>query len=601
MKKLLFCAMALMPVCVSAQSLIVNLKSGEIMKVPVADIQSLSFKESPQTPDVPVEENVPLAVFKDPVLQAAVARAAFGNDTEGKTELTPEEVASIKELSLNYSDVASLEGIENLKELTGLYISGCEKLTSVDLSNGLEKLEELYAGMCTNLETLVLGNKPALTYISAYSNSNLTTMDFAGLSALEQCAIYGAKLSSIEIHTETLKSLNCGNSDLEGVDLSGCTNLQTLSLDNSSKITEFSISEFPNLEEFSISGGDIKRFTTEGCKNLKKLILDFNTSLSYLDVSKSLKLSTLSCSSCFYYGEDGTVIMAEGQEIPNMTGVMSWFIERVPRELPDDVAAELTDAAFRQLMLDKADKDGDGKISAEEAEAVTELNASGLGLTSVDFFYFNNIEVLDLSDNNLTEIDLSMTKKIVNLNLNNNKLTSLNVEVLDDLQYLYANNNELATVSRIGSSKIEEIDLSYNKLTTISPSYKYKLVSLNLSHNELTDVTLTYDEALANLNVSYNNLKSMQLWSLTGLVDVDFSNNPFTELDHSTYWVLLQTIDCSNTDIKTLNLSQNADLKKCVASDCANLETIYVPEGSEADVVKGDNTEVVYGAPASEE
>ena len=155
MKKLLLGAMALLPLCVSAQSLIVNLKSGEIMKVPVSEIQSLSFKEST------AGEVVSISVFKDPILQAAVAKAVFGDDAEGKTEFTQEELDSVKELSLNYSDVASLEGIEYLTELTGLYISGCEKLTTVDLT-GLDKLEELYASMCYNLESMTLGNKPDL-------------------------------------------------------------------------------------------------------------------------------------------------------------------------------------------------------------------------------------------------------------------------------------------------------------------------------------------------------------------------------------------------------------------------------------------------------
>lgn len=595
MKKLLFGAVAVLSFGALAQSLIVNLKSGEIMKVPVADIESLSFKESP------VQANVPLSVFKDPILQNAVAKAAFGDNAEGKTELTPAEIASIKELSLNYTDVESLEGIENLTELTGLYISGCAKLTTVDLSNGLEKLEELYAGMCSGLETLTLGNKPALTYISAYSNSNLASMDFEGLTALESCAIYGSKLSTIAIHSDALTNLSAGNENLESVDLNGCDNLLVLDLSNSSKITEFSISDFPKLEEFSLRSGNLKSFTTEGCKNLKKLYLDFNTSLSKVDVSKSLKLNTLSCSSCFDYGEYGEVIMTEGQEIPTMNGVQSWMIQRVPREWPDDVAPEISDETFRNAMIDAADKDGDGKISKEEAEAVTELNASGLGLTSVDFTWFNNITVLDLSDNQLESLDLSSVKKVTNLNVNNNKLTALDVENLDQLQYLYANNNELATISRIGSSAIVEIELSHNKLTAIQVYYKSKLISLDVSYNEIATAEIRDNDILASMNVSNNKIKSITMWSLKGLVDVNFSNNPFTQLDEANNWVLLETIDCSNTDITTLNLSQNTELKRCVASDCANLETIYAPEGSTAEIVKGDNTTVVYGAPATEE
>lgn len=591
MKKLLLGAMALLPLCVSAQSLIVNLKSGEIMKVPVSEIQSLSFKESP------AGEAVPISVFKDPILQAAVAKAVFGDDAEGKTEFTQEELASVKELRLNYSDVASLEGIGYLTELTGLYISGCEKLTTVDLT-GLDKLEELYASMCTNLESMTLGNKPALKEFYGYNNSSLTSLDFSGLTALQKCAIYGAKLATIDIHSTSLTSLNAGSEDLENIDLNGCDNLAVLSLSNCSKISEFAIATFPLLEEFTLTGSQIKSFTTEGCAQLKKLVLDSSTNLTYLNVSKSLKLNTLSCLYCYNLQEAGEVVMTEGQVIASTTGVYDWMITRVPREWPADVAPEISDEAFRNAMMAAADKDGDGKISPEEAQAVTVLNASGLNLTSVDFTYFNNIEELDLSDNQLETIDLSMTTKITNLNLNNNKLTSLNVEQLDQLQYLYANHNEIATISRIGSSAIIEIELADNKISTFTCYYKNNLTRLDISDNEISSAEIRENPKLAYMNVAGNNIKSITMWSLKGLVDVNFSNNPFTQLDEAHNWVLLESIDCSNTDIKTLNLSQNPELKKCVASDCANLETIYLPEGSTAEVVKGDNTSVVFGAPA---
>lgn len=593
MKKLLFGAVALLSFGALAQSLIINMKNGEITKVPIADIASLSFKDSP------VQPNVPLSVFKDPILQNAVAKAAFGDDAEGQTELTPADIAKVTELSVSWSEVASLEGIENLTELTELIISGCNNLTSVDLT-GLEKLQTLYAGMCSNLETLTLGNKPALTYISAYSNSKLTSMDFAGLTALEQCAIYGAKIPSIEIHSEALTNLSAGSEALESIDLNGCDNLIELNLNNS-PLSEFSISEFPKLEEFSLTTGKLKSFTTEGCKELKKLLLDFNTSLTKVDVSKSLKLNTLSCSQCFYYGEDGEVIMTEGQEIATMNGVQNWMIKRVPREWPDDVAPEISDETFRNAMIDAADKDGDGKISKEEAEGVTELNAPGLGLTSVDFTWFNNITSLDLSNNELESLDLGSVIKLTYLNVNNNKLKALDIKPLSELQYLYANNNEIASITFAGAgSKFVEIELAHNNLVSINITYKSQLLRLDLSYNGLYSADTYYNDNLEYLNVSNNNIKNITLWSDPKLVELNVSNNPFTQLDQVNRLKVLETIDCSNTDIKTLDLSQTTELKKCVATDCANLETIYVAEDSDAEIEKGDNTTVVKGAPAAE-
>ncbi len=257
---------------------------------------------------------------------------------------------------------------------------------------------------------------------------------------------------------------------------------------------------------------------------------------------------------------------------------------------------------FRAAMLAVADTDGDGKISVDEAKAVTTLDLSGKGLTSVDFTNFNEITDLNLADNNLTEVDLALCTKITNLNLSNNQLTELNVDPLSSLQYLNASHNQIASLGasgdRIGTSALVDVDLSYNKLTRATFYYKSKLLSLNLSHNEISSADIRDNDKMSDLDVSYNNISSITMWSLKALVNVKFNDNPFTQLDDSKNWILLETIDCSNTDITTLNLSQTTVLRGCNAIGCVNLETIYIGDNTTATINKDDHTNVVEGAPA---
>ena len=588
MRKILLSALSLAAVCASAQTLIVNLNNGETMRVPISEIQKMTFADMPEAPGVPLSD------FKDPVLREKVA--AF--DADGDEELSAAEIAQITELNLASTAVESLEGITNLSALTHLNIQSCTGLKNVDLSAGLEKLEYLQAGFCSNLETLVLGQKPALKELWA-GYTALTSLDFSGLTALQETSVASTNIESVEINSDVLTYFSAGGANLKSVDLN-CPALTELSLSDVTALSGYDISKHPVLVKFTMTGSSVSKFTTEGCPELESLTLNNSGSLWSLNLSKSMKLTYVSCYSCY---ELESVTMTEGQNIPSLYGISEWMITRIEREWPDDVAPTISDEAFRSLMLSIADKDGDGKITREEAEAVTVLNASGLGLTAVDFFYFNNIEELDLSDNDLETIDLSQVMKVTHLNLNNNKLTSLDVERLENLQYLFAANNKLTTISRLGRYGLIEIDLSNNELTSWSPSYQSNLLRLDMSNNKLTDIALTGDSKLAFLNLSGNALKSVTMWSLEGLVDLVINDNPLNEIPFSDTknWKLLENIDCSNTDLTALDLHASVALKKVVATGCESLETITLAEGVNAEVVKGDNTTVNYEAAPVEE
>lgn len=599
MKKICTLALAILPMTIAAQSLVVKTTSGETIKYPVADIERLWFDT---TEEPPVADNVPLSVFTDAALQSAVAVY----DTDGDGELSAAEIAAITELDITGSEVASLDGIENLTSLKKLDMVNCPNIAAIDFEGKLDNIEYINAALCSSLASVKLGSKPALKTFIAFGTP-LATFDFTDLSALESLTVYNTKLTSLTLtDIPTLTSISAGCQTLESIDLSGCTGLVKISLDGAENISEFDLTSFPKLQDFTLTHAKILTLATTNNKDLRRLTLDNCDKLKSLDVSRSLKLNYLSCYFCYTLVDWDTyeknVTMSEGQTVATMNGIYSWCIKYVPREYPEDIAADLEDETFRAEMLAVADTDGDGKISVDEAKAVTTLDLSGKGLTSVDFTNFNEITELNLADNNLTDVDLALCTKITNLNLSNNQIQSLNVDPLTSLQYLNASHNEIASIGasgdRIGTSAMIDVDLSYNKLTRVTFYYKSKLTSLNLSHNEITSADIRDNDILSDLDVSYNGISSITMWSLKALVNVKFNNNPFTQLDDSKNWVVLETIDCSNTNISTLNLSQTTVLKECNATDCANLETIYIGDNTTATISKDDHTTVVEGAPA---
>lgn len=592
MKKYFIGALAIAALGVSAKTLVVHLNSGETQKYEISEIAKMSFEES----QLPPETFVSLDSFTDPVLRAAVATA----DADGDNQLSESEIATITEINLSSSEIASLEGIEHLIALKTLNLQSCSGLTEVDLTGKVPGLQLLQVGFCSNLKNLVLGEKPVLTEVYAMF-TGLSSIDVTGAEALEYITVQDAKIENIVMNGLTkLNTFKAGGSTLKSIDLSGCDNLMDIGIYSASNMESFDSSLFPNLETLAFEGSKVTRFVTTGNPKLKYLSLNSSSNLSYVDVSKSRKLNTLSCSYCYTLAEgEENVVLSEGQTIANMNGVNSWNITRVPYEWPEDIATELADEDFRNLMIEVADTDKDGKISKDEALAVTSLVAPNAGLKSVDLSFFNNIEVLDLSGNELTEIDFSGNKNITDLNLENNKLTgTLEVQYFDKLEYLRAAHNELTGLSSFGArGPVKEIDLSYNKFESITLYFFSNVTKINVSHNELTRAEIRDNDKLTDMDVSFNKISEMTLWSLKALERVNFNDNPFIQLDESNRWVNLKEIDCSNTDITKLDLSKTNTLWTVKATGCPNLSVIYVGNNADAEIYKDYNTTVSYTSP----
>lgn len=583
-------ALALLPLGAAAQSLTVTLQSGETIKYPIDEVVTLSFDES-QLPPEPPQNYVPLTEFSDPMVLAEVSKA--DQDKDGR--LSEAEIASLTKLDLTGKKLTSLAGIKNLTALKELILSQSTGLSEIDLTGICPALEELNVGFMSGLKTVKLGEKKELKSLYTMYNG-VESLDFTALPALEEMTIAGSKLTTFRLNDgKSLTRFTCGSTDLTSIDLKGCDNLRILSITGHAGFQVPDLSAFPALTDLSMTETSIKEFTTENLRQLVSLNLNNSASLRKVDVSKSVKLNNLSL---FFCDQLWKVTMYEGQVINSMNGVPDDMITRVPREYPEDVAAEIADATFRQLMIDAADTDKDGKISIDEANALTSLNLSGKGLKTVDLFYFEKLEDLDLSNNELTDLDLSMQMGLKNLNLSHNKFTKLNLQRQTALETLDASNNVITELGDLASKKFTAIDLSYNKLAKVRIYFINDLVKLNLSHNELKEAEIRENPKLADMDVSFNQISEMTMWSLKGLVNVKFNDNPFIQLNEAPKWTLLETIDCSNTSISKLNLSENSALRKCVATGCPSLGTIYIPADSTAEVVKDDNTALVKGAPA---
>ena len=93
-----------------------------------------------------------------------------------------------------------------------------------------------------------------------------------------------------------------------------------------------------------------------------------------------------------------------------------------------NVTIKMDDPKFIEYCLNYFDTDNNGKLSMQEAEQVTRIDFTdmGLNLTSLaGIEYFSNLEWLDCENNSLTELDLSYNTTLNQLYCSKNQLTSL--------------------------------------------------------------------------------------------------------------------------------------------------------------------------------
>lgn len=192
-------------------------------------------------------------------------------DKDSNNELSEEEIADAKEISVEECGITSLTGIEHFTALTTL---DCDKnqLTDLDLSKNTA-LTELYC-YYNQLTALDLSRNTALTDLDCHEN-RLTSLDLSNNTDLYNLYCSYNQITSLDLSKNTaLVALFCYSTQLTSLDLSKNTALKSLIC-------------FCN----QLTSLDLTKNT-----DLELLECDF-TQLTSLDLSKNIALQTLKCNS----------------------------------------------------------------------------------------------------------------------------------------------------------------------------------------------------------------------------------------------------------------------------------------------------------------
>ena len=272
------------------------------------------------------------------------------------------------------------------------------------------------------------------------------------------------------------------------------------------------------------------------------------------------------------------------------------------------------DKTFREYVSKTTiDKDGNGTLSQDELNNVTEIGVENKGITDLKGVeHFTKLERLYCTNNQLTDLDLSKNTNLETLYCAENKLTTLNLSKNTELTYIYCGKNQLTDLDSSQNIKLNTLYCEENKLTTLNLSQninlkylhcaKNKLTTLDLSHNLKVDKFFGYDQAY-DIKVSASTLK-FDLKSLPGKFDSSMASD----------WVggKVDTVDSNilnlNNDPKPTEVKYNYNVNNGDKNIDVTLKVNYSTEtftvtfdknggsGSMADVTK--STGETYVLPA---
>ena len=279
------------------------------------------------------------------------------------------------------------------------------------------------------------------------------------------------------------------------------------------------------------------------------------------------------------------------------------------------IVSSIKDAVLKQWLLDNADLDRDGVISAQEAAALTTLEIKGSAnpmdpsietLEGLEFF--TNLETINLYQQGMVEADFSMMKNLRAVNVGYSKyLFSLNLTGCTNLEVIEAGGcTKLSKILITDCTGLKNIIAYASGLSSIDVSqatelenltvYSTKIESLDLTNNErlrnlnagcetLSEIRMPAKNSLASLSLSgASNLASIDLSGCTALRSLSLSSTSVRSLDLSKC-ELLGSVDIDFTKkISTLDVSRNYRLRK-VNAYLSNLTKLITFKG-QWDIIK---------------
>ena len=175
----------------------------------------------------------------------------------------------------------------------------------------------------------------------------------------------------------------------------------------------------------------------------------------------------------------------------------------------------IPDADFKAYLVNNAaiNTNGDTEIQVSEAtnfsDSIICITENIYDLTGIEAF--TALTYLNCSWNGLTSLDVSQNIALEFLNCAGNQLTGLDVSNNTNLTYLFLGTNQLTSLDLSNNLALTYLNFYTNQLTSLDVSQNIALTSLDCGINQLTSLDVSQNTALVVLHCSDNLLTSLDL------------------------------------------------------------------------------------------
>lgn len=246
------------------------------------------------------------------------------------------------------------------------------------------------------------------------------------------------------------------------------------------------------------------------------------------------------------------------------------------------------DSGFRKFVSECFDADFDGKLNAEELDAITEIAVDSLGFESLKGVeFFKSLKELHCSDNPIKELDLTGNPNLVNLECYACNLMSINLSKCTKLETLIISENKLTTLDLSKCESMQVLVCESNSITSLDLSGCPHMQDVNCSYNAIAKLDVRKCEELAGIQVDKNQLSALDVSHCPKLQGIMCGANQIKELDLSNNAELTSLV-CGGNAIEELDLSSNPlmyflscesnCLTKLDVSKCTRMETMDISD-----------------------
>ncbi|WP_435415418.1 leucine-rich repeat domain-containing protein [Polaribacter aestuariivivens] len=472
---------------------------------------------------------------------------SLGDGTDGNDLVTTTKINVVTKLYLTFLNIEDLTGLEDFTALEDFQFLGNNvNVASVNLP------------ALANLKKIYLGNFPNLSSIDVSNLNNLEDATFQSLSALASADLSSnTKLVKLNISGSVgLSTLNIiGLTSLEEVLLTNSAMISSLDFSTLSSLKKLNLQQFTSLTTLNVSGlSSLEEISTSSLSAMVSLDLSTLTGLKTVVLSNNNSLTTLNLKT----GTTATIDFVQLLGNPMLTCV------EVDAGIPINGLAnwhQNNGAIFNEDCSNPQTY-----VPDDNFEAFLEANSMGNGIANDDKVTTSNINsvvTLDISNQSISDLTgIADFDSLTELNANGNTITTVDVAKNTILEKLYLNSNSLINIDISKNTALKELWINQNNIKNLDVSKNLSLEWLDCSNNSIEFLDLNSNTALQKFTLNNNDLRGLNIQNGYTVSSFDARNN-----------ANLTCIQVADVSFWTGNYGSQIDTQTSFSLNCSYPET----------------------------